>query len=411
MSPRRSFDDPSDPGSKPPLDVGIAGRPQGLFTPIRIGGLMLANRVVVAPMSRVSTRGDGVPTPQMGAYYAQFAEGGFGLIVTEGTYIDQAHSQAYVNQPALVTAEQLDAWHGVTQRVHAARGRIFLQLMHAGALVQGNQHRDVGIAPSSVLPRGRMMGRGYGGTGPFPRPRAMTGGDIVQVVEAFANTAVRARAAGFDGVEVHAANGYLLDQFITGYTNHRSDHYGGSVRNRIRLTVEVIRTIKQAAGSDLPVGVRLSQAKVNDPDHRWAGLAEAEAILAHVGRTQPAYVHIASENLPWREGTELLPGVTVTGLARDVTETPVIANGQLDDPDTARHVVTEGHADLVALGRGALANPDWPLRVRAGRPARPYEPGLLLPEVTLENSRRWWAARRGSAAPSTGGHDLALDDA
>ena len=157
-----------------------------LLTPIA----GFANRIAVAPMSRVSTKGDGVATPAMADYYAEFAHGGFGLIVSEGTYFDAAHSQAYPDQPAIVTDEQVDAWARVVEAVHEAGGKIVLQLMHAGALVQTGRG---GVAPSAVQPLGRML-RGYGGAGgPYPLPRAMTAAEIGEVVAAFATGAERAR--------------------------------------------------------------------------------------------------------------------------------------------------------------------------------------------------------------------------
>ena len=156
-----------------------------LLTPVRVADVPLRNRVAVAPMSRVSTAGDGVPTDAMAGYYARFARGGFGLVISEGTYTDHAHSQAYADQPAIVTDEQVRAWARVADRVHAAGGRVFLQLMHAGALVQGNRHTDVAVAPSAVQPKGRKL-LGYGGDGPYALPRAMTAADIAEAVAGFA---------------------------------------------------------------------------------------------------------------------------------------------------------------------------------------------------------------------------------
>jgi 2,4-dienoyl-CoA reductase-like NADH-dependent reductase (Old Yellow Enzyme family) len=343
-----------------------------LLQPVAIGDLALANRVVVAPMSRVSTAGDGIPTDNMVDYYEAFADGGFGLIVTEGTYIDDAHSQAYANQPAIVTGAQVRGWARVVDAVHAAGGRIVMQLMHAGALVQCS---DVAIAPSAVQPRGRKL-KGYGGVGPYPFPRAMTTGEIGAVVEAFAAAAERARDAGFDGVEVHAANGYLLDQFLTPYTNLRDDEYaeGG------RIVAEVLEAI-----TALPAGVRLSQVKVNDLDYRWD---DAAAVFASVARGRPTYVHIASEGAPWEQTSILAPGVTTTGLARRTFGVPVIANGGMQDVALAERLVGKGETDLVSLGHGALANPDWPRRLAVGEPFEDFDPGLLRPEVTIENALR-----------------------
>ena len=367
-----------------------------VLEPTALGGLALPNRAVVAPMSRVSTAGDGIPTPQMAAYFAAFAAGGFGLVLTDGTYLDHAHSQAYPDQPAIVTDEQVRAWARVTDAVHAEGGRIVLQLMHVGALVQGNHHRDVPIAPSAVRPRGRML-RGYGGSGDWTLPRAATRDDLRDVVAAFAASAARARTAGFDGVEVHAANGYLLDQFLTPYTNQRADGYGGPPAARARLVAEVIAAVRAAAGDDFPVGVRVSQLKVNDADHRWT-LDEARGLLGRIARERPAYLHVATEGAGWEATSFLAPGVSITGLARDIAGVPVIANGGMDDPQLAARVLDGGHADLVSLGHGAIANPDWPARLAAGRPIAPFVPDMLRPAVTIENTARWHAAQAGETA-------------
>jgi len=202
--------------------------------PIGLGAVELANRFAVAPMTRVSATPDGVPTSEMADYYAAFAEGGFGLVITEGIYPDSSYSQGYLNQPGLSTPSQVEGWREITGRVHAAGRRIVAQLMHAGAISQGNPHSAELVGPSAVQPKGEMMPE-YGGQGSWPMPRALTAGEIEEVIAGFAAAAVRAYDAGFDGVEIHGANGYLLDQFLTVYTNQRTDTYGGPVANRIRL--------------------------------------------------------------------------------------------------------------------------------------------------------------------------------
>ena len=363
-----------------------------LLEPVRIADVPLRNRVAVAPMSRVSTAGDGVPTDGMAAYYAGFARGGFGLVISEGTYTDHAHSQAYADQPAIVTDAQVRAWARVADRVHEAGGRVFLQLMHAGALIQGNRHRTVAVAPSAVQPKGRKL-LGYGGDGPYALPRELTAADIAEAIAGFAAGAARARTAGFDGVEVHAANGYLLDQFLTTYTNRRTDGYGGSAANRARVLVEVVDAIHAAAGADFPVGVRVSQVKVNDLEYRWSGPAEAEAVFATLSAARPAYVHVASEGAHWDATSFLAPGVSITAVARRATGVPVIANGGMHDPDLAARLLRDGHADLVSLGHGALANPDWPARLAAGEAFEPFDAAMLRPEVTIENAERWRLSR------------------
>ncbi|MGW1741632.1 oxidoreductase [Nocardia sp. NPDC001965] len=365
-----------------------------VLSEVRIGTLRLPNRAAVAPMSRVSTAGDGVPTAAMAEYYARFAAGGFGLITAEGTYIDEEFSQAYPDQPAIVTARQIDAWRAVTDAVHAEGGTIALQLMHAGALLQGNRHSDRSIAPSAVLPKGAKM-PSYGGAGPFALPAAADRADIRRIQGGFAAAAVRARAAGFDAVEIHGANGYLVDQFLTEYTNRREDEYGGDPAGRVRFAVEVVGAVRAAVGPEFPVGLRLSQTKVNDFGYRWAGAAEAETIFRAVGGAGIDYLHLASEGRDWYDTAVLDTGETITRLARTVTGLPVIANGGMHIPDLARTVLEEGHADLVALGRGALANPDWPRVIAAGTRPAAFDRAMLDPEVTLAGQASWERAHSG----------------
>ena len=363
------------------------------LAPVRLGVHDLRNRLAVAPMTRTSATPEGVPTPEMADYYGEFAEGGFGLIVTEGTYPDTEYSQGYLNQPGLATDAHVAGWRAVTERVHAAGAVLIAQLMHAGALSQGNAHRTGTVGPSAVQPRGEMMPE-YGGSGPWPVPAELTAADLERIVEGFAAAAVRARDAGFDGVEIHAANGYLLDQFLTEYTNRRTDAYGGSPANRVRLAAEVTGAVRAAVGSEFVVGVRLSQTKVNDFEYRWpGGRREAETIYTALADARADYLHIASEGRAFLETALLDGGCTTTGLAHSTTGLPVIANGGMHDPDQAEQVLADGHADLLAVGRGALANPDLPRRLADGTPLEPFDRALLSPRVTLENARRRRAAR------------------
>ncbi|MER7081887.1 2,4-dienoyl-CoA reductase [Saccharopolyspora kobensis] len=351
------------------------------LTPVRLGGTELPNRAVVAPMSRVSTAGDGVPTERMTDYYREFALGGFGLITTEGTYTDERHSQAYPDQPGLTSEAHAAGWREVVRAVHDAGGRIALQLMHAGALSQLDRPT---IAPSAVAPKGAKMPAYGGGAGPFRTPAEATEAEIAQAIAGFAATAARAREAGFDAVEVHGANGYLVDQFITDYTNLRSDRYGGSVANRAHFAAEVLRAVRAAVGPDFPVGIRLSQTKVNDFEHRWpGGVGEAEVIFGSVAAAGADYLHLASEGRDWAESAQLAPGVTITRLAKEITGLPVIANGGMHEPARAESLLSGGEADLVALGRGALANPDWPRLLAGGGPLREFDRAMLTPDVKL----------------------------
>ncbi|MET0473396.1 MAG: NADH:flavin oxidoreductase [Mycobacterium sp.] len=364
--------------------------------PQRIGALQLKNRLSVAPMTRVSADADGAATAEMAEYYATFARGGFGLVITEGIYTDTAHSQGYLNQPGLATEAHAGAWRPVVDAVHAEGVPVIAQLMHAGALSQGNSYGVGTIAPSEIAPRGTTLGE-YGGPDGWPTPRAMTTADVDDVVAGFVDAAVRARAAGFDGVEVHAANGYLLDQFLTDYTNVRDDYYGGDVAGRIRLTGRVLRAIRDRVGPDLLLGVRVSQTKVNDFTYRWpGGAADAETIFAALAQAGPDYLHIASEGRDFIDTARFADGRTITALARDVSSLPVMANGGMHDLDQAADVLDGGHGDLLSIARGALANPDLPARIAAGVEPRPFDHAMLSPMATIANARHWHAAQCSS---------------
>ncbi|GAB1511212.1 oxidoreductase [Actinophytocola sp. KF-1] len=365
------------------------------LTPFRLGRHELSARYAVAPMTRVSATPEGVPTAAMARYYAEFAAGGFPLVITEGIHPDAAHSQGYLNQPGLVTAEHVAGWRTVTGAVHAAGAVVIAQLMHAGALSQGNRYTAERIAPSAVRPLGEMMPE-YGGRGPWPVPAEMSEQDIADVVAGFAAAARNAVAAGFDGVEVHAANGYLLDQFITDYTNRRTDAYGGPMANRVRLAADVTRAIKAAVPPDFVVGVRLSQTKVNDFTYRWpAGERDAETAYTALAAAGTDYLHVASEGRNWLDTARLAGGRTLTSVAREVTGLPVIANGGMHDTVLAERVLAEGHADLLSVARAALANPDLPRRVAKDVDLDRFDHGMLDPTVTLENVRRWREGERG----------------
>ncbi|OLS96341.1 NADH:flavin oxidoreductase [Pseudonocardia sp. CNS-004] len=363
------------------------------LAPARLGVHALRNRLAVSPMTRVSATPDGVPTEDMADYYAAFADGGFGLIITEGVHPDAEHSQGYLNQPGIVTDAHVAGWRTITERARAAGAVVIAQLMHAGALSQGNPHRAGTVGPSAVQPRGEMMPE-YGGSGPWPVPAELTVRDLERIVEGFAAAAVRAREAGFDGVEIHAANGYLLDQFLTEYTNLRTDAYGSSPAGRARLTAEVTGAVRAAVGSEFLVGVRLSQTKVNDFEYRWpGGRREAETIYTAVADARADYLHIASEGRAFLATAVLDGGTTTTALARSTTGLPVIANGGMHDPRQAEQVLTDGHADLLSVARGALANPDLPRRLATGAPLEPFDRAMLSPGVTLDDARRWRNAR------------------
>lgn len=278
-------------------DFGSGSR--SLLDAASLAGLPLRNRLAVAPMTRVSATPDGRPTPRMVEYYRAFADGGFGLVITEGVYTDKVFSQGYLRQPGLTDNAQVEAWRDVVDAVHGAGGKIVAQLMHAGALSQGNPYRRRTVGPSAVRPKGDQMPF-YRGAGAYHVPREMTLEEIEEAVAEFVNAAHRARSAGFDGVEIHAANGYLLDQFLSEGINLRTDAYGGDIRTRAALTVQTIAEVREAIGADFPVEVRISQAKVNDFEHRWSGgETHAEIIFRAVAEAGASYVH-TTEFEAWR---------------------------------------------------------------------------------------------------------------
>lgn len=357
-----------------------------LFESGTVAGRRLANRLVLAPMTRTSAEPSGHATARMRDYYRDFARGGFGLVITEGTYTDERYSQGYLNQPGLANDEQRDAWKPVVEAVQGEGAMIVAQLMHAGGQTQGNRFVDEAVAPSAIAPKGEMLGF-YGGEGPFPTPRAMTEADIFQAIDAFAASALRARQAGFDGVEIHAANGYLLDQFISAGLNHRNDAWGGSLDKRLAFPVAVLRAVREAVGPDFLVGMRLSQIKVTDPEYRWAGREEATHILRTLGHEPLDYLHFSEidATAPALDGID----TGLAAFAKELLDLPVIANGALGDPAKAEGMIASRQADFVAIGKAALANRDWPKRVRHAHELSEIDFAMLMPLANLANEDRW----------------------
>jgi 2,4-dienoyl-CoA reductase-like NADH-dependent reductase (Old Yellow Enzyme family) len=338
---------------------------QSLFSPATIGHAHLKNRIALAPMTRVSATADGLATDRMASYYGVYADGGFGLLITEGLYVDEHASQGYLFQPGIATPAQAQAWQPVVDRVHTAGAKIFAQLIHAGSQSQGNVHTPTIWGPSAVRPRGEKAAM-YRGSGPYAIPEEMTVEQIREVRQAFVTAARLARDAGFDGVEIHGANGYLLDEFLTDYLNIRTDEYGGSVANRVRFAAEVSRDVAAAVGSEISTGIRISQGKVSDREHRWAGgEQDAATIFSALAETGIDYLHTT-------EYRALAPAFdtgpkTLAALAKQHSGLPIIANGQLDDPRDAASVIESGAADIVSLAKPALANRNWPHLVRTGQ--------------------------------------------
>lgn len=357
---------------------------KGLFNPVSLGNITVKNRVGVAPMTRISATEEGYITNEMVSYYTSFAEGGFGLIITEGTYIDDQYSQAYYSQPGIAFEDQAHAWKQVADSIHTAGANIFMQLQHSGALSQGNRFMSGTLAPSALQPKGEQLPF-YLGSGPFPTPKEITKVEIAGIIKSFSDAAVRAKSADFDGVEIHGANGYLLDEFLTDVTNQRSDEYGGSAENRVRLLVEIAQAIREAAGEEFTVGIRISQAKPNDYAYKWTGKEQDAAIIfEHLGKAGYDYIHI-TEYEAWKPAFDSSE-ISLVSLAKQYSRLPIIANGHLEDPEKAAKMIENGDADIVTIGKGALANHDWVHKVQNGQQLLSFEAEKFLrPNAKLKD--------------------------
>lgn len=354
------------------------------FEPFQLGSYLLPNRFIVAPMTRVSATSAGVPTGAMADYYEAFAKGGFAAIISEGIYTDSIASICNPNQPGIDTDQQLRGWQKITNRVKKYPTVFIAQLMHAGALSQVLTNT---LAPSAIRPIGKPSSSS-GGLPAFALPKEMTLEDIKSTINGYVKAAQNAAKAGFDGIEIHGANGYLPDQFLTSYTNQRTDQYGGSVENRFQFMAELIAAVRKAVPRDFMVGLRLSEGKVNNLAYRWEEGAEmARAVFAEVKKAVPDYLHIAAEGGGWERECGYADGSSSTGIARQMLDCPVIANGGLHDLALAHRILTEELGDLLAIGRYAIANPDFPKKIWHNEPQVPFEKGMINPSVSLANTQ------------------------
>ncbi len=338
-----------------------------LFSPYTLGQLALPNRIVMAPMTRSRALG-GVPNDLMRAYYAQRASAG--LIISEGI-APAKNGLGYARTPGLFSPAQVQGWRAVTEEVHGAGGRIFAQLMHVGRIAH-RLNMPAGariVAPSAVRASGQMYTDAEGPQD-FPEPEAMRAADIREARDEFVEAARNAMNAGFDGVELHAANGYLLEQFLHPHTNRRDDAYGGDDRSRNRFVVEVAQAVAEALGAER-VGIRLSPyGTFND----LAPRDDAETAYVDLARSLRglAYVHLIENPHPRYASTAQALGEAFGGT--------VIGNGGFDRA-RAEAALHEGEAHLISFGRPFIANPDLVRRFELGaalaepQPATFYTPG------------------------------------
>jgi N-ethylmaleimide reductase len=338
-----------------------------LLTPVQVGRYNLPNRMVMAPLTRNRARAGDVPYELHARYYAQRASAG--LIISEATQV-LPQGKGYPSTPGIYSAEQIVGWQLVTNAVHAQGGRMFLQLWHVGRISHPDlqPNGELPVAPSAIAPQG--MATTFTGEKPFITPRALERDEIPGLIEAYRQGAANALAAGFDGVEVHSANGYLLDQFLHDGSNQRTDEYGGSIENRARLLLEVVDAVVGVWGGD-QVGIRLS------PTGTLNTISDSnpEALFSYVvnalNRFNLAYLHLVEprlDNPEMRDKTKDLG----THFFRSIYNGRLISAGGYDR-ETGNAVLEAGDADLIAYGRWFISNPDLPLRFAVNAPLTPYD--------------------------------------
>jgi N-ethylmaleimide reductase len=345
-----------------------------LFAPLALGPLTLPNRMVMAPMTRArSTQPGDVPNAMMATYYAQRASAG--LIVSEATQISR-QGQGYSFTPGIYTKAQVQGWRRVTDAVHTAGGRMVLQLWHVGRMSHPSFHADgLPVAPSALSPEAKVWVVGDDGVGRMvdsPVPRALGTAEIAGVIDDFRRAAANAMRAGFDGVEIHGANGYLIDQFLRTTSNHRTDAYGGTMDNRTRFAREVAAAVASEAGAER-TGMRLApfitQRNMNCP--------EIIPTMLHLARQLDtlglAYIHLAEAD--WDDAPSI-PDDFRQAL-RNAYSGRVIVAGKYT-PERAQQILSSGMADLVAFGRPFIANPDLPARYATGLPLAAFDPATLF---------------------------------
>lgn len=345
-----------------------------LFRPLQMGPLALPHRIVMAPMTRARSSQPGdVPNALMASYYAQRASAG--LIISEASQVSR-QGQGYSFTPGIYSEAQVQGWRRVTDAVHAAGGRMVLQLWHVGRMSHASFHADgLPVAPSALAPAARVWVAGDDGVGRMldcPVPRALEAAEIAGVVDDFRRAAANAMRAGFDGVEIHGANGYLIDQFLRTTSNHRTGAYGGPVENRIRFAREVAAAVASEAGAER-TGMRLAPFITQ----RGMDCPEIIPTILHLARELDtlglAYLHLAEAD--WDDAPSI-PDDFRQAL-RAAFSGRVMVAGQYT-PERAQQILASGMADLVAFGRPFIANPDLPARYAAGLPLAPFDAATLF---------------------------------
>ena len=336
-----------------PANELLMNEEMNLFSPVQLGAYNLPNRMVMAPMTRLRAF-EGIPQPLMAEYYSQRASAG--LIVTECTMVSPL-SNGYIDCPGIYNSEQINGWKQITEAVHAKDGKIFLQLWHSGrvahpALLNG----ELPVAPSAIAGTGQL--HTAVGKVDLETPRALETQEIPEIVEQFRTCAKNAEIAGFDGIELHGAFGYLIDQFLQDGSNQRTDEYGGSIENRARFLLEIVEAVTSVWGGN-KVGIKLS------PSNTFYGMKDSnpQATFSYVidalNPFKLAYIHLMEPNeVDLATGEVLNP---VTPLFRPIYQGTIITNGGYDK-EKGNAILASGNAELVSFGKLFLANPDLPQR-------------------------------------------------
>ena len=336
---------------------------------MQLGPLTLANRIVMAPLTRSRAGAADVPSEMAIEYYVQRASAG--LIIAEATQVSP-QGKGYVYTPGIYSADQVQAWKKITDAVHAAGGRMFLQLWHVGRISHPSLQPDgaLPVAPSAIKPEGQAFTEA--GFVPLETPRALATSEMPDIVEQYRVGAENALAAGFDGVEIHAANGYLLDQFLRDKTNQRTDVYGGTIENRARLLMEVTAAVVKVWGGDR-VGIRLS------PVSTFGDIADSnpQALFSYVveqlNTFKLVYLHVIEGDTG---GARQLPGGFDPQILRKLFKGAYMANNGYDR-QMALDARATGSAELIAFGRPYIGNPDLVERLRVGAPLVQPDPATM----------------------------------
>ncbi|WP_426061178.1 alkene reductase [Hymenobacter sp. B1770] len=340
-----------------------------LFEPTQLGPTTLSNHIVMAPLTRSRALGN-VPNELMAEYYRQRATAG--LIITEGTS-PSADGLGYARIPGMFNQEHVTNWQRITETVHHHGGHIFLQLMHAGRIGH-SLNLPAGaevLAPSAITAKGQMW-TDEQQLLDHTAPREIRTDELARLRDEYVQAAKLSIEAGFDGVEVHSANGYLLSQFLNPHSNHRTDQYGGSVQNRARFVLEVARGVAEAIGPER-TGIRLSPWGVDADMPHYPEMDETYAYLAEeLQKIGLVYVHLVDHS---SMGAPAVPAETVDTIRRLFTNTLILSGGY--DAESAEEALQSGRADLVAFGKPFISNPDLVERLKTGAPLAPLNPDTL----------------------------------